>query len=205
MTRKFGIKIITATFLTALLIWTTATVIIPRALNLDSYKPRIQSLLDKSLHRKVSYESASFSRQLIPAFVINGLTIKDKTGDTNLLTVDRLTFRLALLPLLHKEVRLGGIVLDRPLLTLARNQAGVFSVSDLFTGEPSSYDLQVRDIQVRNGLIRFTDHLMGGEAVMTSLEQLDLQINGLNRGDHRVQAQHGYARSRGEGGNLPCR
>ncbi len=79
-------------------------------------------------------------------------------------------------------MRLGGIVLDRPLLTLARNQAGVFSVSDLFTGEPSSYDLQVRDIQVRNGLIRFTDHLMGGEAVMTSLEQLDLQINGLNRG-----------------------
>jgi len=182
MTRKSGIKFLTAIFLTALLIWTAAAVIIPRLLDLDSYKPRILSLLEKSLQRQVTYEAASFSRQLIPAFVIKGLTIKEKTGGANLLTVDRLTFRLALLPLLHKEVRLGGIVLDRPLLTLARNQAGVLSVSDLFSGEPSAYDLQVSDIQVKNGLIRFTDHLRGGDVIMTSLEKLDLQLNGLTRG-----------------------
>jgi len=182
MTRKTGIKFLTAIFLTAFLIWTAAAVIIPRVLDLDSYKPRILSLLEKSLQRQVTYETASFSRQLIPAFVIKGLTIKEKTGGTNLLTVDRLTFRLALLPLIHKEVRLGGIVLDRPLLTLARNQAGVLSISDLFSGEPSAYDLQVSDIQVKNGSIHFTDHLRGGEVILTSLEKLDLQVNGLTRG-----------------------
>ena len=84
-------------------------------LDLDSYKTPDPALLEKSLHRQVSYETASFSRQLIPAFVIKGLIIKEKSGDANLLTVDRLTFRLALLPLLHKEVRLRGIVLDRPV------------------------------------------------------------------------------------------
>ena len=102
MTRKSTLKITGAIILFALVIWTAAAVIIPRVLDLDSYKPRLLSLLEKSLQRQVSYETASFSRQLIPAFVVTGLTIKDKSGDANLLTVDKLTFRLALLPLLHK-------------------------------------------------------------------------------------------------------
>ena len=182
MTKKSVITIITATVLTALLVWTATAIIIPRVLYLDSYKPRILSLLEKSLNRQVSYETVSFSRQLIPAFVVTGLTIKDKSGDANLLTIDTLAFRLELLPLLRKELRLKGIVLERPVFSLARDQAGVFSFSDLFAGEPSAYEFQISDIQIKNGKIEFTDHLSGAELIKTTLEKLDLQINGLNRG-----------------------
>jgi uncharacterized protein involved in outer membrane biogenesis len=160
-----------------------AAVLLPRLLDLDSYRPQILSALEKSLKRPVSYATASFSHQLIPSIVVNGITIKEKTGDANLLTADRLTFRLGLLPLLHKEVRLEGIVLERPVLTLSRDQAGVFSISDLFSGPPSAYDLQINDIQIRNGLIRFTDRMSDCDVLAISLEELDLQIHGLTRGD----------------------
>ena len=66
MTGKSCIKIILTTLLIALLLWTAATVIIHRVLDLDNYKTQILSVLEKCLHRQVSYESATFSRQLIP-------------------------------------------------------------------------------------------------------------------------------------------
>jgi uncharacterized protein involved in outer membrane biogenesis len=183
MTRKSCLKITIAVILSAGLIWMAAAVLLPRLLDLDSYRPQILSALEKSLKRPVSYATASFSHQLIPSIVVNGITIKEKTGDANLLTADRLTFRLGLLPLLHKEVRLEGIVLERPVLTLSRDQAGVFSISDLFSGPPSAYDLQINDIQIRNGLIRFTDRMSDCDVLAISLEELDLQIHGLTRGD----------------------
>jgi len=183
MTRKSCFKIIAATIFVAVILWGASTVLIPRLLDLDSYKPQILSLLDKSLQRPVSYESASFSGTLIPSIVFNKIVVKEKTGNTSLLTVDRLTFRLALLPLLHKEVRLREVVLEQPVFVIGRDQAGVFSFSDLFSGPPSAYNVHINDVQIRNGRIRFTDQIHAGEVITTSLEGLDLQVHGLTSGD----------------------
>jgi len=149
MTRKSCFKITAAILLTAVLIWMAAVVLVPRLLDLDRYRPQILSLMEKSLNRHVSYETASFTRDLIPAVVVKGIIIKEKTGAATLLTVDRLSFRLVLLPLLHKEVRLGGIVLDRPVLMLERDQTGVFSLSDLFAGPPSAYHVHINELQIK--------------------------------------------------------
>ena len=90
--------------------------------------------------------------------------------------------------------------------SLARDQAGVFSFSDLFAGEPSAYELQVSDIRIKNGLIRFTDQLSADEVLTTSLEKLDLQLNGLNRGGTTgFKLSTVIQGARGACGTLPCR
>jgi uncharacterized protein YhdP len=182
MTRIFFLKIITAILFTAVLFSATVSVLLPRVLNLDNYKTHILNLLETSLKRPVSFDTAAISWQIPPAVVVKGVTIKENAGDTKLLTVDRLTFRLALLPLLRKEVHIQGVVLERPELVLDRKQDGTFSLNDLFTDTPSTREVQVNSIRIVDGRLRFTDHLRENGVLTTTVEQLNAQINGLKRG-----------------------
>ena len=182
MTRTFFMKIITVIISIATLFSVSVLVLLPRVLNLDNYKTYILNTLETSLKRPVTYDSAAISWQFYPAVVFKGLKIKESAGDTKLLTVDRLTFRVALLPLLHKEVRIHGVVLERPELMLVRNQDGTFSVNDLFTDTSSTFEPHIQNIKITDGTLRFTDHLREKEVLVTTLEQLNMQIDGLTRG-----------------------
>ena len=157
-------------------------IVVPRLLDLDTCKARILSMAQKSLSRPVSYQTASFSWHFAPSFVFRGITIAETSGDTTFLKADRLTFKLSILPLLRKEVRLKEIVVERPELMLSRNRAGVFNIDDLLRGKPSEFSIHLRSVRIINGLVRFTDRLVDPEGFTTSLEKLDLDVSGLDRG-----------------------
>jgi len=157
--------------------------ILPRLLDLDNYRPRILSIVQNALNRQVSYESSSFSWQFGPAFSFGKVVIKEKTGGTSLLEADRITFSLALLPLLHNEVRLRDLVLDRPRLQLDRNKAGGLNIDDLFAGEPGGRKINLNALKISNGRVSFTDRFGTGEATAVALEEIDLSVRNPNRGE----------------------
>ena len=162
---------------------TAAVVVVPRMLDLGSYRAQILAAAQKALNRRVSYETAAISWQLPPSIMIRSITIGEKSGDETFLRAERLTFKLALLPLLHKEVRLREIVVEGPLIVLDRNQAGIFNFHDLVSGTSSGFEIHLDSVRIRNGLVRFTDHLNNPRGFSASLENLDLYINGLDRGE----------------------
>lgn len=158
------------------LIFTAGGFFLEKALHLETYKTEIIEILQKTLHRQVRYESGDFSFRLTPAFTFKKIVIMEKDGSAPLLTADKLTFRIALLPLLDKQLLLRGISLEKPSLVLTRDNGGVFNISDLLESKGREVPLQIRGIRVKDGSVRFADRGAGPGEVVTTLADLDLSI-----------------------------
>jgi len=183
MSLKPYLKIIVAVSLAAVLIAAGAAVIVPRLLDLDTHRAQILAMAEKALGRRVSYQTASLSWHFAPAIDFRGVTIAEKTGDAVFLEVERFTFKIALLPLLGKEVRLREVVVERPVLVLSRDQDGVFNFNDLLTGKSSAMEVRLQAVRINHGLVRFTDRLIDPGGFTTTLEKLDLNVSSLEKGN----------------------
>jgi len=173
---------ITAEVLLAVVIAAAATItVLPHLLDLDAWRPQILSAAQEALGRRVSYESVALTLRPAPALDFRRITIAEKTGDTPFARVERLQFKLAILPLLHREVHLRELVIDQPVITLNRNRDGVFSVDDLFRVTPSAIKLHLGGLRVHNGTLRFTDYLADPAGLGTLLEKMELSISSLIR------------------------
>jgi uncharacterized protein involved in outer membrane biogenesis len=183
MAVKTYLRIAAGILLAAAIAAAAAVFFVPRLLNIDNYRAQILSMAQKALNRHVSYETASISRSFPPTVVFRSISVAEKSGDTTFLEIGQLTFKLALLPLLHKEVHLREVVVERPVLTLSRDSAGVFNFHDLITGKPSEYKIHLKSIRIINGRVHFTDRSAAPEGFTASLEIPDLYASGLARGD----------------------
>jgi len=154
----------------------------PRLLDLDTYKQDIVAQVKAALKRDLRYETGEFSLRLGPAFSFTGVTIKEKVGSGDFITADRLTVRIAILPLLRRELVLSRIQLERPVLQLWRNRQGVFNVSDLLTPSPGGAAPGIRGVELKKGRIRFTDFALAGTPKVTEFSETDLYLSRLARG-----------------------
>jgi uncharacterized protein YhdP len=151
--------------------------LLQKALNLESYKTEILEALQRTLHRRVIYETGTFSFRLTPSFVFSKIVIMEKDGSAPFITADRLTFRLSLLPLLEKRLVLSQMVLERPSVVVNRDPAGVLSIADLLEEKGKPTPLRVRGVRVKNGSIRFVDRRVRREGLVTSLRDIDLSVS----------------------------
>ena len=72
---------------------------LPRLLDINAYRNEIISTLQGSLNRKVGFSSGIFAWHFGPSFVFNDVTVKEPDGSSDFLKAERITVRLALLPL----------------------------------------------------------------------------------------------------------
>ncbi len=158
------------------------TLVLDKLLHLDSYKDQILAELQLSLNRKVTYEKGAFSFRFEPSFTFTKIVILEKDGTTKFVTADRLTFRIALLPLLEKRIVLKEMVLDRPLIALDRDKSGVLNISDLLVEKKEENPFHVKGVRIKKGHISFHDLAVAPEKVTTALEDTDLFINNAVRG-----------------------
>ena len=83
-------------------------VFLPRLLDINAYRDEIISTLQQSLNRKVSFSNGTFAWHFGPSFDFTGVTVKEPDGSSDFLKAERITVRLALLPLLKKAGRSAG-------------------------------------------------------------------------------------------------
>lgn len=156
-----------------------------RYLDLDTYKEQIISQVREALKRDIRYSSGDFSFRFGPSFTFYDVAIKEKNGVDDFVKADRLTLRIALLPLLHKEVVLARMELARPTLQLSRDRDGVFNVADLFTATPAAPGAPppaIGSIKLDSAHIRFTDLAVAPAPVVSELVNTDLYLSRLARG-----------------------
>jgi len=151
-------------------------------LDLDTYKAEIVAQVKSALKRDLLYQTGDFSFRYGPAFTFTGVTIKEKDGAGDLVTADRLTIKIALIPLLRREVVLSQMLLERPVLQLSRGRDGLFNVSDLLKGEPGGAPPPIRGLELRNARIRFTDAAVSEIPLVSELSETDLLLSRLSRG-----------------------
>ena len=158
------------------------TIILDKLHHLDSYKAQILTEVEKALNRRVLYDRGEFSLQFGPSFTFTKVIVKEKDGSTNFIAAERLTFKIALLPLLEKKLSFKGIVLDRPDIALSRDSKGVYSISDLLETKKTDVSLQLKGIRLKKGIIRFRDMAISAAGVATTLEDVDLSVSNMTRG-----------------------
>ncbi|WP_224963287.1 DUF3971 domain-containing protein [Geomonas subterranea] len=172
--------------------------LIPRLLDLDTYKAEILAQVKASLKRDLQYQTGAFTMRLTPAFTFTGVTIKEKDGSTNFASADRLTVRIAILPLLRRELVLSRIELDHPAIRLWRDRQGVFNIADLLTptgGEAPG----IHGVELKKATIHFADYAFGERPVVTELSDADLFLSRITRGrdcDFKLNGQLASGKSR---------
>ncbi|HOP40070.1 MAG TPA: AsmA-like C-terminal domain-containing protein [Geobacteraceae bacterium] len=184
-----------------LLIMGGVTFYIKQTFKMENFKTEILDSLQSTLHRRVIYESGKFSFHFTPAFTFKNIVIMEKDGSAPFLTADRLTFRIALFPLLRKRLLLRGIVLEKPSAIITRDKSGVFNISDLLESRGAGIPLHVRGVRIRHGKLYVADRGTGREEVVTILDDVDLAIGRIIRGkttDFKFSATVVQGRESGE-------
>jgi uncharacterized protein YhdP len=168
-----------------IMLWGGATLVLNKLMHLDSYKEEILAQVQQALNRKVLYEKGAFSFRFGPQFVFSHVTVEDKGGTKTFLYADRLTIRLALLPLLERKLILHEIELDKPVIFLSRDQAGDFNFKDVLGSkveQKAQIQVQISGIRIKGGEIHFKDMAITPNGIDTILKETNLSINNFARG-----------------------
>jgi uncharacterized protein YhdP len=162
-----------------------ATFILNNLFHLDAYKSQIISQVQQALNRQVLFGKGTFSFRFGPEFIFTHINIKEKDGNSDFIRADRLTIRIALMPLLKKKVVLSSIELEKPVITIYRNNDGLFNFSDLLEAQKrqtGDIQLLMRRLRIRKGEINFRDMAVAPRGISVTLKNTDFFTNHLDRG-----------------------
>lgn len=183
--RKQTLLIILATLLIAA---GAALTIFIRTLDIQDFRDDILAAAKTALRRDVSYQSAQFSMQFGPSLAFKDVVIKEKDGTDTFVSARRLTFRLAILPLINKKLVLKDIYIDNPVIHIRRAHDGTFNISDLLEEQPETATPNIKGIKVNKGFVDFTDKFLPEGPQTTTLQNTDFSITELTRGkDARIK------------------
>src|SRR6266568_2226764 len=168
--------------MTLLLAGAGMTILFSKLSNLDTYKQEILAQLSNSLNRPISFGSGEFSFRFGPTFTFTSVEVKEPDGSATFLTVERLTCKIDLLPLLEKRIVINELAVSKPFLSLNRAPDGRFNFSDLLETKGSELPLHLHDIWLEKGTIRFSDQLVAPTGVVTTLHDTDFYVSNVARG-----------------------
>ncbi|BCS53154.1 DUF3971 domain-containing protein [Geobacter sp. SVR] len=155
---------------------------LPRLIDVNAYRNEIIDVLQKTLNRKVSFSRGEFSMHIGPTFTFDDVTVKEPDGVSDFLSARRITFHLALLPLLEKKVVLNDVTLDGAGLRLKRGSDGTLNIEDLLKPGSESYQIHLKRVQVRNGSLEWRDMFIGKGEFSARAEHVNLSMENLSRG-----------------------
>jgi len=162
----------------------TGYLLLPKLLDLDTYKAQILSELQKTLNRQVTYDTGKFTVSFGPAISFNNVVIKEPDSNATFVTIEQLTCRISLIPLLQKRVVITGLQADKPTAMVERNPDGRFNFSDLIERKDGTTPpLSINHIRIKEGTIKFTDRQISAAGLVTKLVSTDLYISSLTRGE----------------------
>src|SRR6185503_12486770 len=128
--RKLGIAILVIVVLVI-----AAALIVPHVIDINQYHNRIQAELQKRLGRTVTLGEMRLSL-FPPSFQVQNPVIgEDPRFSFNqsrpFATAEKLAVSIKLMPLLHKNLEVKSLELDRPHIELVRDQQGTWNFATL--------------------------------------------------------------------------
>ena len=105
----------------------------PLFINVNQYRPQIQSELQQKLGRKVTFGNLHL-RLLTPRLRVDNLTISDDPHFSTarpFAQAQELDVSIALLPLISKRVEVNSLTLQQPIIELVRNVQGAWNFSTI--------------------------------------------------------------------------
>ncbi|SNB46343.1 AsmA-like C-terminal domain-containing protein [Geobacter sp. DSM 9736] len=175
-------NILLAVLILAAAVATTGGLLLEKILDLDAYKNTIIETMQRELKREVRYRSAEFSWRFGPSFTFKDVMIMERGTARPFVGAKRLTFKIALLPLLQREVSLKELLLDQPNMHVVRDREGNLNFSDLLEQKQGSVPFHINRLRIRNGAIGFIDYAAAPEGVAVALTDIHLSLAHFARG-----------------------
>jgi uncharacterized protein (TIGR02099 family) len=143
--------------------------------NIDHYKGDIEQVIGSSMGRKVSITQISASWQgLRPNLQLQHVTIYDEQGK-NALILPNVNVTVSWLSAIFAQVRFYNLEINQPELELKRNADGKVYIAGWWMDPNKKSDarglnwiLTQREINIKNGLVHWTDDLRGAPVLTLS-------------------------------------
>lgn len=155
---------------------------LPTLLDVNAYRDEILEALQKGLNRPVSFSSGSFEWNFGPSFVFKKVMVKERDGSANFLSADKITVRVALLPLLAKKIELKYLNLAGANLSLIRNEDGTLNIEDLLKPGKENIQVQFKRIIIKSGTVELRDLANLKNGIKATLGNLSLDLDHLAPG-----------------------
>lgn len=168
--------------------------LLPLFVNVNAYRPKIESLLETSLHRKVSLGTIHLSI-FSGGVSVDNVSIADDPSFSvgNFLAADSISVGVKLLPLIFsRDLEVTRITVEKPVINLIRSASGTWNFSTLGSGSapaaqpaapaPASgssggaADVSIARLNVRDGKLS----IVQGHAQPLVYDQLNAQITGFS-------------------------
>ncbi len=186
------IAIIVAATLVVLLV--AAALIIPHLIDINQYHSEIQAQLEKRLGRQVSLGNMELSL-FPPSFQVeNAVIAEDSRFHTgrSFATAEKLAVSVKLWPLLHKDVEIKSLQLDRPHIELVKDAQGAWNFDSVGkqgktapgTKAPDRPSEQAGQFELSHLLI--TD----GQVAITDMQQHQARVADMQLRQSRVVYDH---------------
>jgi uncharacterized protein involved in outer membrane biogenesis len=157
-------------------------VFLPRLLDINAYRDEIISTLQQSLNRTVSFSNGAFAWHFGPSFDFSGITVKELDGTGDFLKAERITVRLALLPLLKKEVVVRDVRADGAEIHLVRGSDGRLNIDDLLKPSKDSLTVRFNKVQLRRSSVLWRDMAIQKEGFQAVVRDIFLDLDDLAPG-----------------------
>lgn len=150
--------------------------------NVNSYHDRIQGQLQQQLGRGVKLGNMDLG--LFPLqFKVQNIVIDEdpKFGTTPFVQARELDVSVHLLPLLHKDVEVDSVNLERPSVELIKNKAGDWNFASLGANQPksssssSSGQFSLSKLTVKDGQVALTNQ--EAPTPRSVYDHIDLTLN----------------------------
>lgn len=154
-----------------------STVILVLLLNLQAFKPQIETAASKALGMNVRI-NGRLGIDLYPDFGISLRDISVQKGGADVVTVKKMMVGLKFIPLMRREVRISRIGLIRPVFSLVRDKNRMFN----FQGPGRTLVeklLSVTKSSITQGRLVFTDD---GSGLRAEADGIDATIRTLTYG-----------------------
>ncbi len=178
----------------------TILVVLPKFIDINTYRGQIAETLEKTLHRKVKLGEIRLSLMGGPRVRLANVEIADRarSGGAPAVTMEGIDVSLKLLPLLSRRIEVSKLTLLRPTVLLTISKDGRTNFSDL-TGAPSPgrlkalpppgetppppsapstiAGLSISRLDIQDGTITIIDrHTVPGKTLTHKFEDLEVRL-----------------------------
>ena len=177
------VKLCGLTAATLLLFLVIAALAFYHLIRVGEFRRFLISELERQTELKVQMGEADLDIGLISGIGFRDLTLSEPAASRPAITAERITVRVALLPLLHRNIVLNEIVLFKPSAQMIRDRQGRIALLEkllklpLLQPQNGEFRFDLRSVNIRSGDIELLDEKLGGPPVTLRLRNADLDID----------------------------
>jgi uncharacterized protein involved in outer membrane biogenesis len=168
---------------TSILLVIIASLAFYHLIRIGEFRRFLISQLEQQTQLKVQLGEADLELGWVSGIAFRDLTLSEPAAAQPLLTAERITARIALLPLLQRKLFFYEVRLLKPAAQVVREKDGQIPLLDKLLNFPflqhksSEYEFDLRSIKIQQGQLQWIDRRPQPTPVTFRLRDLDLAID----------------------------